>query len=79
MAKFNYEHWTVEITDEAGTTTWEFKGKDKDHVIKQIMKEVADSNSEQNLNRTMWQRKPMIKSVNWDSMLLDRTGYNRRF
>ena len=71
MASFNYEWWTVEITDQVGTLTWEFKGKSKDSVIKQINKEIEESKYDC--------RRPEILNVNWDSLKLDRIGYQRLY
>ena len=79
MASFHYEWWTVEITDQAGTLVWEFKGKSKESVIRQINKEVQDTNSEENQQRDMLHRRARILNVNWDSLKLDRTGYQRLF
>lgn len=79
MAQFQYEWWTVEITDESGTNVWEFQGKSKESVIRQIEKEVRDSNSEENGKKSFWNRKPRILNVNWDSMKLDRKGYRRQY
>ena len=76
-ASFNYEWWTVEITDEAGTLTWEFKGKNREGVVRQVEKAVKDSNSEENQRKDVWHRKPRIIGVNWETLKLDRTGYQR--
>ena len=77
MGRFNYEWWTIKITDQSGTNTWEFKGKSKDHVIRQIRKEYNDTNSAENAARDYWHRKPRILSIDWDSLTLDRIGYQR--
>lgn len=77
MSSFNYEWWTVKIQDEAGTLTWEFKGRSKENVIKQIQKEVKDSNSEANAMRDVFHRKAKIIKVFWETLKLDRIGYQR--
>jgi len=77
MASFNYEWWTVRIRDTAGWLTWEFKGKSRDHVVRQIKKEIADTNSEDNANRPVWKRRAAIIEVDWESLTLDRIGYQR--
>ncbi|WP_458397844.1 hypothetical protein [Anaerotignum sp.] len=74
---WQYEWWTVKIQDEAGTLTWEFKGKSKESVIKQIQKEVQDTNSEANAMLDVWHRKPRIIKVFWETLTLDRIGYQR--
>ena len=77
MASFNYEWWTVSIKDQSGTNTWEFKGKSKEHIVRRIEKEIADTNSEKNLAKDCWHRKPAIIEVYWDTLKLDRIGYQR--
>lgn len=77
MASFKYEWWTVKIQDEAGISTCEFKGRSKENVIKQIQKEVQDSNSETNFMRDVWHRKPKIIKVFWETLTLERIGYQR--
>ena len=59
-SSFNYEWWTVRIKERTGILTWEFKGKNKDHIIKQIQKEM---------------KKGDILEVYWDTLTLDRIGY----
>lgn len=77
MSKFNYEWWTVDITDTAGRITWKFKGKNKDNVIRQINKAVSESHSKENAERDCWHRMPRIIEVHWDTLKLDRVGYQR--
>lgn len=77
MVDFRFEWWTVEIRDQLGTCTWEFKGKSKEHVIKQINKEVSDTKSDKNKQREIWCRKPEILEVYWDTLKLDRVGHQR--
>ena len=63
-SSFNYEWWTVRIKERTGILTWEFKGKSKDHIIKQIQKEM---------------KKGDILEVYWDTLTLDRIGYQRLY
>lgn len=77
MAAYHYEWWTVDIRDEAGRNTWEFKGKSRDHVVKQIDREVAYTNSDANAAKDYWHRKPRILEVYWETLRHDRTGYQR--
>lgn len=78
MKTFEYQWWTVQIQSETGVCTWEFKGKDKDHVIKQITKEVTKTNSPENLKKSFFQgRKERIIKVFWETLKLDRTGFQR--
>lgn len=79
MTNFQYEWWTVEIAVEnMGFDTWEFKGKSKDHIIKQIEKAIKDTNSEDNLKKGWLEgRKQRIREVRWDTLKLDHIGYQR--
>lgn len=79
MGLYQYEWWDVVITDETGTMTWEFKGKDKEHVIVQINKAIKDTNSDENQARDIWHRRARILKVQWETLTLDRKGYQRRF
>ncbi len=79
MAEYNYEWWTVQITDTAGTVTWEFKGKNKNNVIRQIKKLVKETNSKENAQKPALFRKAPITAVHWETLKLDRVGYQRRF
>lgn len=79
MATFHYEWWTVDVTEPAGRVTLEFKARSKAHAIRQIEKEVAISNSNENASRPWWDRMNPILEVYWDTLTLDRTGYQRRF
>ena len=77
MGSFQYEWWTVDIRSETGRLTWEFKGKNKDSVIKQIEREIKRRDSEKNLAKDCWHREARILEVYWDTLTLDRTGYQR--
>lgn len=65
MANFQYEWWTVDIRYRAGTFSTEFKGKNRDSVIRQIKKEEASDD--------------LVVEVLWDTLHMDRKGYQRRF
>ena len=78
MAGFEYEWWTVDITTEGGRCGCEFKGKNKENVIRQIEKEIEFTNSERNLSKG-FMREPRIITVHWDTLELDRKGYARRY
>lgn len=79
MAQFNYEWWTVDITDESGTCTWIFKGRNRQTITKQIEKCVRETNSEKNASMPVWYRKPKILAVHWDTFKIDHVGYNRLY
>lgn len=65
MANFQYEWWTVDIRYRVGICSTEFKGKNRDSVIRQIKKEEASDD--------------LIIEVLWDTLQMDRKGYQRRF
>ena len=79
MSKFHYEWWTVNIKYPTGTRCREYKGKNKDGVIKQIKKEIKYTNSPENLNKPILFQDARIVSVDWDTLKLDRIGYQRKF
>lgn len=79
MTDFRYEWWTVEIAvEDMDFDIWEFKGKSKDHIIKQIEKAIKDTNSEKNLNKNWLEgRRQRIREVRWETLKLDHIGYQR--
>lgn len=77
MSEFNYQWWTVEAKLHAGVVTLEIKAKSKEHAIRQIEREVKQSNSEKNLSKSYFERKQPIIEVYWDTLTLDRIGYQR--
>lgn len=79
MNKFQYEWYTIKIKDQSGTLNYEFKGKSKESVIKQIKKMVEYTNSEENAKLDIWHRQPKILEVYWETLTLDRKGYQRKF
>lgn len=75
---FEYEWWTVVIRQTVGTNTFEFKSRSKEHAIKQIQRYVDKSHSSENLNQTcLWDRIAEVEEVYWDTLKLDRVGYQR--
>lgn len=63
MPNFNYEWWSIKIKCRTGVYTWEFKGKNKENVAKQIRKCEKTDDS--------------ILEIYWDTLTLDRIGYQR--
>lgn len=74
---FNYEWWTVVIKQSVGISTFEFKAKSKENAIKQIQRYVVESHSSANMSNPVWMRIPPIQEVYWDTLKLDRVGYQR--
>lgn len=79
MSSFQYEWWTVRIQEPTGQYLMEFKGKNKETVIRQINKYVAETNSQKNLAKPWWERKSPIQEVFWDTLKLDHVGYQRLY
>lgn len=77
MAQFHFEWWTVDLLLDTGRTTAEYKGRSKEHVIRQIKSEVKKSNSAENLSAPWFKRMNQIKEVYWDTLQIDRIGYQR--
>jgi len=71
MVNFHYEWWAVSIKATTGVDTWEFKGKTKENIIRQIKKEVKAINSGKR------GFVPQIVEVYWDTLTLDRIGFQR--
>lgn len=76
---FQFQWWDVDIQYSSGKLTTEFKAKSRDHAIKQIQKMVKEYNSEENQKRPVWFRRPRVIEVYWDTLCLDRVGYQRLF
>ena len=79
MTTFQFEWWTVKIKYSTGIYTVEYKGKNKESVLRQIEKDRKQSNSEENLQKPWLERMDQILDVDYDSLTLNRKGYQRRF
>lgn len=81
MGKFQYEWWTIEVKLSTGKITLGIKAKNRDNAIKQINKEIKDGEKakENNLNIFDKKWKPQILEVYWETLKLDRTGYQRLY
>lgn len=74
MAQFQYQWWTVEAREATGRIVWEIKAKSKDGAVKQIKKIAAQHDA------FIQKARPDFKTeVFWDTLTLDRTGYQRLF
>lgn len=74
MGQFQYQWWTVEVREATGRIGWEIKAKSKDGAVKQIRK-MADQH-----DAFIQKVRPDFKTeIFWDTLALDRTGYQRRF
>ena len=78
---FQYQWWTVDVLLDVGRITAEFKARDKEHVIRQILREVEKTNSPENIAKPWYDKtwKQPIKNVYWETLKLDRIGYQREF
>ena len=80
MAQYNFEWWTVEIVYTTGKALTEFKGKSREHIIRQINAWVMKQNKKHNdTSLTWWERGEGIKEVLWDTLTLDHVGYQRLY
>jgi len=75
---FEYEWWTVSIRFPHGVITCQYKGKSKEHIIKQINREIVCSNKPDNLARSFWdaKRKDQILEVYWDTLKFSRVRFH---
>lgn len=73
MGQFQFEWWTVEVNAPAGRETWEVKAKNKDNAVKQIKKWAKEE------NEFFFPRCGKTVEVLWDTMTLDRKGYQRLY
>lgn len=71
MNNFEYEWWDIDIKDQTGVMTWEFRAKNKENAIKQIKAEVTKINS----GKVPFA--PKILEIYWDTMVLDHKGFQR--
>lgn len=78
-SKFQYGWYTIDIVESSGKMTYEFKAKSKDHAVKQIKTMVAKRDKIDNASLPWWDREPKILEVCWNTLTLDREGYQRRF
>ena len=76
---FQYEWWTVDVLLGVGRMTAEFKARSKENAVRQIEREVKKSNSPENLAKPWYEQKQPIKEVYWETLKLDRVGYQREF
>lgn len=80
MAKaFQYGWYTIDIVETSGRITYEFKAKSKDNAIKQIKAMVEKRGKLDNKSLPWWEREPGILEVCWDTLTLDREGYQRLY
>ena len=74
MGNFQYEWWAVEVKEATGKCILEVKARSKDNAIKQINKYATDHDKEVQPHR------PNFKTeVLWETLELDRVGYQRLF
>jgi hypothetical protein len=74
LSTFQFEWWTVEVRECTGRITWEVKAKNKENAIKQIQKMAKDHNKE--IQRM---RPDFETEIFWNTLTLDRKGYQRLF
>lgn len=79
MGKFQYIYFLVDVAEPCGRITYEIKAKSEENAIKQINKMVSESNSAENLKLSWFERKAPILNVYWDTLRVDRVGYERLY
>lgn len=79
MKGFEYEWYTIDLQLAVGKITYEVKAKSKENAIRQINNLVAKSNSESNLAKNWIDQIQPITKVYWETLTLDRKGYQRKF
>ena len=72
--QFQFEWWDVEIKEATGQITLEVKARNKDGAIKQI-KKIAEKHDKD----VQAVRPDFHTEILWDTLTLDRKGYQRRF
>ena len=78
MSEFNYEFYTIEVLEATGRCTWEIKAKNAENAAKQIRKAVERTNKTAHDKSLPWlERGVEVLEVYWDTMKLDRIGYQR--
>lgn len=71
---FEYEWWTVDVREATGRITYEVKAKNRKNAEKQVI-QMASRHDE-----FIQKVRPDFKTeIYWETMKLDRTGYQRRF
>lgn len=83
LSTFQFEWWTVEVREATGKITWEVKSKSKDGAIKQIKKWADEHTRDVQTGHiggfTVAPRPDFETEVFWETLTLDRKGYQRRF
>lgn len=79
MTSFEYEWYMIDVQLLTGRCTYEIKAKSKENAIRQINNLVVKSNSESNLAKNWIDQIQPITKVYWETLTLDRKGYQRRF
>lgn len=74
MGQFQYEWWNIDLKEATGLITLEVKAKSKDGAIKQI-KRIAEKHDKE----VQAVRPDFRTEIYWDTLTLDRKGYQRRF
>ena len=74
MGNFQYQWWTIDVREATGRIGWEIKAKNKENAIKEINKRVSK------YNEFIHKRRPDFNAeIYWDTLTLDRQGFQRRF
>jgi hypothetical protein len=74
MGQFQFEWWNIDIREATGRITLEIKAKNKDGAIKQIKRYAKKHDEEVQVVRPDFHTE-----IYWDTLTLNRKGYQRRF
>lgn len=74
IKNFQYEWWNVEVQEATGKTTWEVKAKNEEGAKKQFNKMAKQHN-----DFIQKVRPDFNTTILWNTLKLDRKGYQRIF
>lgn len=78
MSTTHYEWWTVDVIETSGKVTWEIKCKSEEHAKKQIIARMKKQNKRaEDESLPGYLRCGKVLEVCWDTLTLDRVGYQR--
>ena len=78
MSEKHFEWWLVDVLETSGKITWEIKCKSEEHAKKQIIARVKKQNKiADDTTAPVWKRSGKVIEVFWNTLKIDRIGYQR--
>lgn len=78
MNKTHYTWYTIDVIEQTGLVRWEVKALNEDHAIRQIKDRVREQNLRaENTYLPVLIRGGRVLEVLWDTLQVDRIGYQR--